>query len=299
MKRKGAITLGLLVIGGCILIAYTKLRENEIKDSTMFMSNNKTNQSVWTDIKGTEKIVSEQKMVDFDIVKMGHYEQDNNADNGPELIEWLVLYEDEEKQYLLSRYILDNVIVNYESSASWEDTKGYNWLNNTFFNSAFSEDERDKILLTHIDEEVNENVEKSYLQPAYDAYLFYLNGEEIDKYFLTKEGGSEYKKGFVAYKTPFLYANSPLKYQDEKKQKEINDLASKGVLFSAEWPTRTPGSVTHKYSDDKPISNINNFIMVTNNDPGNPYSDKYVYDSRYNMVGYGLWNQRPAMWVKK
>ena len=46
------------------------------------------------------------------ILAFGKYEQDNNPDNGPEEIEWIVLEEQDGNLLLLSRYGLDAVPYN-------------------------------------------------------------------------------------------------------------------------------------------------------------------------------------------
>ena len=89
-----------------------------------------------------------------DVIAFGTYEQDNDVENGPEPIEWIVLDYDEtgRRALLLSRYGLD--VKQYHESwtnVTWEKCTLRTWLNNDFFSSAFSTDERSMILLTEVD----------------------------------------------------------------------------------------------------------------------------------------------------
>ena len=73
----------------------------------------------------------------------GRYEQDNNADNGPENILWVVLELDDEKMVLLSRDGLAARPYNAEAGdTTWETCSLRKWLNEDFLNEAFSEEEQ-------------------------------------------------------------------------------------------------------------------------------------------------------------
>lgn len=81
-----------------------------------------------------------------DYVLFGAYEQDNDSSNGAEDIEWLVLFRDGEGILAVSRYVLD--YMQYTSSTdavSWEECSLCKWLNDTFYNSAFREEEQQRI----------------------------------------------------------------------------------------------------------------------------------------------------------
>lgn len=81
-----------------------------------------------------------------DIVVFGKYEQDNNPDNGTEPIEWIVLDTKDNQVWLLSRYGLDAKPFGTGVFASdWEDSSLREWLNNDFYNQAFSDEEKESI----------------------------------------------------------------------------------------------------------------------------------------------------------
>lgn len=75
-------------------------------------------------------------------VLFGSYEQDNNAANGKEDIEWLVIAKEGDRALLISRYALDRQPYNTSyANVTWETCSLRAWLNGTFLNDAFSESE--------------------------------------------------------------------------------------------------------------------------------------------------------------
>ena len=99
-----------------------------------------------------EDQVLPQNIAVGNIITLGHYEQDNNLDNGPEAIEWMVLDVQDGKALLLSKYGLEARPYNTEDTdITWETCTVRAWLNNEFLNEAFSAEEQSAILLTEVD----------------------------------------------------------------------------------------------------------------------------------------------------
>ncbi len=104
-----------------------------------------------------------------------------------EPIEWIVLEKKEDSALLLSKYIIDckafdNVDIESIGSADdelkekykncdWSKSTLRSWLNNEFFNYAFSDREQEKIILTHMEDTDS------------DDKLFCLSKAEYIKYF--------------------------------------------------------------------------------------------------------------------
>lgn len=83
----------------------------------------------------------------FNTVRFGSFEQDNNYGNGQEAIEWLVLYSDDEKALLLSRFALINMSFNKRwVEINWDYSTVRDWLNNNFYYSAFTNEEKNALL---------------------------------------------------------------------------------------------------------------------------------------------------------
>ena len=78
-----------------------------------------------------------------DMVTFGSYEQDGNTGNGTEPIEWIVLEADRKTATLISRYALECQKYNRErEDVTWETCTLRTWLNETFLQAAFSEEEQ-------------------------------------------------------------------------------------------------------------------------------------------------------------
>lgn len=84
---------------------------------------------------------------DLQVVVLGRYEQDNNLDNGSEQIEWIVLESDGKSALVLSKNILECKPYNDGFAAcNWESSSLREWLNNDFFEVAFSDGEKARII---------------------------------------------------------------------------------------------------------------------------------------------------------
>ena len=142
-RRYGLLTLGclLLLMTGCS-------SKNEGSTSGKAETTSKVGGS------SSETANSDQHNVG-DIITFGKYEQDNNTDNGKEDIEWIVLDKKSDGQLvLISKYVLDCQPYNTEyTEVTWETCSLRKWLNGTFMDTAFSEEEKAKIQSTTITNE--------------------------------------------------------------------------------------------------------------------------------------------------
>lgn len=81
-----------------------------------------------------------------DTVAFGRFEQDNNAENGKEDIEWIVLFKNENEALLISRYALDTVKYNnLREECSFENSDLNKYLNGEFYDIAFNDEEKQMI----------------------------------------------------------------------------------------------------------------------------------------------------------
>ena len=104
---------------------------------------------------------------------LGKYEQDNDTSNGKEDIEWRVLAKEGNRMLIVSEYALDYVEVKDDE---WITTTIRKMLNNQFYETAFSEEERSYIKTASIDEYSGPD-DKS------DDKVFLLSIAEVEKYF--------------------------------------------------------------------------------------------------------------------
>ena len=94
-----------------------------------------------------------------DIITFGHYEQDNNLNNGQEQIEWIVLEYDAagKKALLLSRYGLDaKPYYKTDMNITWGLCSLRTWLNGEFLKKAFTAEEQGTIWKTFVDNSKNQ-----------------------------------------------------------------------------------------------------------------------------------------------
>lgn len=111
-------------------------------------------------------------------VVFGSYEQDNNADNGAEPIEWVVVYVQNGQALLLSTYCLDAMAFAPGSrQANWEHSEFRTWLNGDFYTSAFSEEEKQKIVPQGVETLRNNGFE--YYFGGVEDNVSLLSGDQI------------------------------------------------------------------------------------------------------------------------
>lgn len=116
----------------------------------------------------------------FDTVVFGAFEQDNNPDNGKEPIEWYILYSDNEKVLLLSRFGLTNMNFNKTfADVTWETSTIRTWLNNNFYYSAFIDSEKYAILTNRSGYNYSYS---EYGQIATSDKVFLLSLDELNYY---------------------------------------------------------------------------------------------------------------------
>ncbi len=135
-------------------------------------------------------------------LQFGTYEQDNNLSNGAEPIDWVVLANEGDRILVLSKYVLaggidekelremgirDDSIPDHSRVVTWATSSERKWLNNIFYEDAFSEEERSCILqseLTTPDMEAKHTGKpfRSYGGSDTTDYLFLLSYDEFVKY---------------------------------------------------------------------------------------------------------------------
>lgn len=119
-----------------------------------------------------------------DIIPYGLYEQDNNKDNGKESIEWQVLKKESEKALVISKYCIESKAYNDESfeDTTWADCSLRRWLNFNFADSAFTEEQKEKIEPSYFSTPDNEEYGTSGGTNS-NCRLFLLSKDEATEYF--------------------------------------------------------------------------------------------------------------------
>ncbi len=234
---------------------------------------------------GAKSLSSDVKV--GDVIRFGVYEQDNDTSNGMEPIEWEVLDIDSDKALLVSRYVLEVLPYNAGSVAvTWEESSLREWLNGTFYNTAFNETEKTGIIESTVENPDNVVFHVDGGKVTTDR-LFCLSAYEL----LTYYGFSYYdpvnafdgcSEQLIIDATPYVKENTgkdvysrtitEKDYTDDNdlywqgyRGKNLNDLGftrdaigKNGLSF---W-TRTPGA----YSSDATVSNyLHTYSSLTAN----------------------------------
>lgn len=118
-----------------------------------------------------------------DSIFWGCYEQDNIKDNGNENIEWVVLDRKGDNLFLISKYVLDSQPYNSSGAkVTWETCSLRTWLNDDFYNAAFSEKEKEVIHTTIVSADKNPSFNLAQGNNTQDK-MFLLSVQEVNKYF--------------------------------------------------------------------------------------------------------------------
>lgn len=160
------------------------------------------------------------------IVIFGSYEQDGDETNGKEPIEWEVLSVEENRALLVSKYVLD--VQPYhnrdDEDVDWSTCTLRVWLNNDFLNTAFAENEQERIATVEISDHEGET-------NTLDK-IFILKFEEYTKYYtVIYEGyGDKYCQKLVVDATP--YAKKKGVFTQKMTKSNIKRLSEGGVKYS-------------------------------------------------------------------
>lgn len=140
-------------------------------------------------------------------IKLGSYIQDNLDIKEP--IEWIVLEKDGDKALLLCKKVIERHSYNDDFiNVTWRESLVRYWLNTDFYNEAFTDEEKVKILDVNILNEDNNSFDTQGGENTVDS-IFLLSINEAYKYFICKEAMSTVdtvyaRKGGVSTRTCWL-----------------------------------------------------------------------------------------------
>lgn len=205
-KRKKAIGIGALAV--CVCVAFIVLLTNVIIPNGKYNAalnlynagkydeamNAFTKLNGYKDSKNKANEAYEKYMTYEiknakigDLVYFGAYEQDNNTSNGEEYIEWTVIDKKNGELFLISKYALDcKKYNNSNTNVTWGSCSLRSWLNNEFYNSAFSSADRSKIKTTLVSADKNPSYSTNPGNATNDK-VFLLSITEAEIFFKTDE----------------------------------------------------------------------------------------------------------------
>jgi RNA polymerase sigma factor (sigma-70 family) len=163
-----------------------ELEESEAQEDVRIQESETQEEPVAEEEKNSWGYINEEGYYVF-----GSYEQDGNEANGPEPIEWEILDQNENGTLLVSRYVLDCVQYNTDDTCqynnpdtyvTWETCSLRSWMNDDFYNTAFSDEEKSLINMVDVVNEDNPDYGTEAGNNTSDR-LFALSISEIIRYY--------------------------------------------------------------------------------------------------------------------
>lgn len=195
-------------------------------------------------------------------IVMGEYPQNCGLEKEP--IEWIILKEEEHRCLCISKYLLDcKQYHNLSEKVIWQDCTLRNWLNHEFLMTAFSAEEREKILLSDV------------VNPAKNTkdYIFLLSYDEVEEYF------DDEKEDYVDYEERGAVTTAYARKQGAWFLDEECDEKNKGG-----WWLRYYGEEYEKAEGKYDFIGCVNF-------------DGYIEDAAEDVSGTCC--IRPAFWLRR
>ena len=170
-----------------------------------------------------------------DTIKFGNYVQERSGTSAKKPIEWIVLkINSDSSLVLMSKYALDSKQYNNRtSSVTWESCTLRKWLNETFYNAAFSASEKKKILTTTVVNEKNPYYGTNGGKNTSDK-VWLLSINEVCDYYSSSSVFSYFKNDTARLCIPTKYAIAQGAVQTASD-------GSQDASGSCYWWLRSPG----------------------------------------------------------
>ena len=152
-----------------------------------------------SEIKKTQQYQREGNNIIF-----GSYRQDKKQ---PEPLKWNILEEKDGKALIITDKIIDAIKFD-DKSNNYEKSYIRNWLNNDFYNKAFSNDEKNIIQVTNVDNSLASTLDRKnkYICNNTNDKIFLLSLKEATTYY--KSDNERKCKGTIYAKDRGLYVDS-------------------------------------------------------------------------------------------
>ena len=168
-----------------------------------------------------------------------------------EEIEWQILDRDGNKALLISKYALDCKPYHTEyTNVTWETCSLRAWLNNDFYNAAFSDIEKSQIISTTVAAEVNAEYGTDAGNNTTDKF-FLLSIDEANTYFSSDEARK----------------CAPTEYAVGQGAWSASDYTTSDGKATCWWWLRSPGYNTHSAAyvfSDGSVNSYGNRVYIDN-----------------------------------
>ena len=283
MKKKAVL---LLLFSLSLILSSCKknVEEEQIPDQTS------------TDYEMEELSISSIEEAQIgDVVELGSFILDSNS-NEKEKITWDVLDKKDGSILLVSHNVLETLPYNRNSSKKnegWADSYIRSWLNSDFYNEAFDDEEKKRIILSVVDnpdssemfEMLGEHADIKDNEATED-YLFLLSWKEAFEYYDVELVDNNESDSGVPRKEKKLYSEKLIAKPSPACAQKIYELR---VENCKEAGIDTSKAVFPQFSDWALRSDYANDLMNMR------VSDEGDIRGVYPTSDVGV---RPAMWVK-
>jgi len=237
---------------------------------------------------------------------LGNYRQTNSQEKEP--IEWIVLKEDDDKMYVISKYCLDCVPYSLDGKIAWKNSFMRQWLNENFLNEAFSAEEQERILLSDVKTSCDWSIptldrgfavqDKVFLPSVAEMILFFGSEKWYDL-------AAEQKR--ITRPTKFAYENGsfifPLisKTYGKKESRQLYAIHKDSSYLedTPHWKCDISALRNTSFEDDTPQKRLGCQWYLRSSGNGIHSVDWEGRIQSYtaeNLDGTAI---RPAMWIKK
>ena len=227
-----------------------------------------------------------EKIKSRDVITFGVYEQDNNLENGKEPIEWIVLSINDNRALLLSRYGIDNIKYNKKYEViTWEKCSLRKWLNKEFYNTAFSEDEKNAINKSLIVSNDNNETGRDGVNDTKDK-VFLLSYDDV----------TNPSYGFSNFNSlPDINRRCvPTEYAKAQGLRVLKYFRAKDNQYTCKWWLRTPGDSYY----EKQVVYFDGILSEARVSGGDSGFAWYLYEGDHSdYTSYRDVAVRPAIWL--
>ncbi|MGM9660687.1 MAG: DUF6273 domain-containing protein [Faecousia sp.] len=180
----GIVLIFLLILPNDFYSKIENLGNTDTTDPTETTLSTDTSANLSSDTSpATEAVTVPPQVLPGSIIKLGHYEQDNRDLNGSEAIEWIALVQEENKVLAISVLGLDSLPYHKgEGPSDWSSSSVRDWLNGSFYQTAFSKEERTHIIETDIVQHKNKDYPACEQGENTTDNVFLLSAEEYIEY---------------------------------------------------------------------------------------------------------------------
>ncbi len=153
--------------------------------------------------------------------EMGYMEQDNDPGNGPDTLDWQVLTVQNDRALVINKRVIDyRPFASDWNSVRWDTSAIRKWLNDDFYNTVFTPEERSRILLV-TNENPNNARYGTWGGSATQDHIFLLSYDEALRYF---------------------YSNADRKSKRSKTSGTKVSFGTTGPDNTVVWALRSPGA---------------------------------------------------------